>query len=257
MHRSRKILIYFHGNAEDLGGATQMLKRLSNSLRWHVIAPEYPGYGICFRERKSSKEIIQRAKRLYEFLTVEFGYKEKDIILFGRSLGSGPSVQLAAHTNPAWVILMSAYSSIKNVARDICCWARCLIKERFNSLIRIKDIKCPIFIIHGALDTVIRPSHSEALYAESQKHDKDWECTIRAQMDHNRFSMKIDIADPIRLFMAAREIDWEPSKNMNPKLQFCEIEKHKEIAVTPDEYETEFLNEALLAKSSKWWCTIF
>lgn len=93
--------MYFHGNAEDLGGASNMMYRLSKALHCHVIGIEYPGYGICFRERKSSTEIIARAKRTYEFLTVEFGYEEKDIMLFGRSLGSGVAFQLAANTNPA------------------------------------------------------------------------------------------------------------------------------------------------------------
>jgi esterase/lipase len=113
-------LIYFHGNAEDLAGSVYMMNRLSRALKCHIIGLEYPGYGICFREKKNSNEIVERAKRLYEFLTVEFGYQEKDIILFGRSLGSGPAVQLASHANPSLLILMSAYSSIKNVAKDIC-----------------------------------------------------------------------------------------------------------------------------------------
>jgi abhydrolase domain-containing protein 17 len=112
--------MYFHGNAEDLLGAAMMMTKLSNSLRCHVIGIEYPGYGVCSLEKKNSKVIIDRAKRLYEFLTLDFGYAEKDIIVFGRSLGSGPAVQVAAHTNCAMLILLSAYSNIKNVAKDIC-----------------------------------------------------------------------------------------------------------------------------------------
>ena len=67
----------------------------------------------------NSELIIQRAIRVYQFLTKEFGYKEDDVIIFGRSIGSGPAVQLAALTDPCLLILMSAYTSIRNVARDI------------------------------------------------------------------------------------------------------------------------------------------
>ena len=43
---SQKLLLYFHGNAEDLGLAWEILDHLRSSLKIHVLAMEYPGYGI-------------------------------------------------------------------------------------------------------------------------------------------------------------------------------------------------------------------
>ena len=39
-------LLFFHGNAEDLGSALRLLKHMRNSLDTHIIAVEYPGYGV-------------------------------------------------------------------------------------------------------------------------------------------------------------------------------------------------------------------
>jgi len=184
--RSSKILIYFHGNAEDLSGAASIMTKLSNSLKCHVIGLEYPGYGVWWLEKKSHTVIIERAKRLFEFLTHDFGFKEKNIIVFGRSLGSGPATQVAAHYKPALLVLLSAYTSIKNVAKDIWWWAKCFIKERFNSLSHIKNVDCPFLLVHGDRDDVIRSWHSQELYSEGMAHEKDWDWKIMAHMDHNR-----------------------------------------------------------------------
>lgn len=180
-----------------------MLKRLTKSLKAHTISLEYPGYGIWFKEKIDSKIIVKRTKRLYEFLTSDFGYDEKDIIVFGRSLGSGAAIQTAAVFNPSLLILMSPYTKIKKVAQDICCWTPCFLKERFNSISFIKDIDCKFFIIHGRDDKVIKCHHSEDLYARAIKHGKEdqWDLTIRADMDHNNFVFMVDIIDPIKRFM--------------------------------------------------------
>ena len=110
---SNKIIMYFHGNAEDIGQSTKLMDKLSTGLKCHVIGVEYPGYGICFRETKDAQTIKIRAKRTYDFLTQEFGFDEEDIIVFGRSIGSGPVVDLAAQTHPCALVLMSAYTSLK------------------------------------------------------------------------------------------------------------------------------------------------
>lgn len=74
---SSKVLLFFHGNAEDVGLAEDLLHHLSESLEVHVIGVEYPGYGV-YRDLPSSEEIIkQDALRVYEYLTEEFGLDEK------------------------------------------------------------------------------------------------------------------------------------------------------------------------------------
>ena len=110
---SGKVIIYFHGNAEDLGKIVGAMNYFKTYYKWHIIGIEYPGYGIWFNQAKDVSVIRLRAKRTYDFLSQEFGYDEKDIILWGRSLGSGPAIELASITNPSALILVSPYTSLK------------------------------------------------------------------------------------------------------------------------------------------------
>lgn len=78
---------------------------------------EYPGYGIYEDSAGPSEEKIFRdADLVYSFVQSVSSLQEKDIILLGRSLGSGPATYLSASHNPGGLILMSPYTSIKSVA---------------------------------------------------------------------------------------------------------------------------------------------
>ena len=70
-----------------MGQSASSMNNICYFLKCHVLWVEYPGYGICFKEAKNSELILKRAKRAYDFLTQEFGYDEKDIIIWGRSIG--------------------------------------------------------------------------------------------------------------------------------------------------------------------------
>ncbi|CAI2373282.1 unnamed protein product [Moneuplotes crassus] len=256
---SSKIIIYLHGNAEDLAGCGEMMRRLSVSFKCHVIGLEYPGYGVCFKQKVSSKEILRRSFRLYEFLNKEFGYQEKDIILFGRSLGSGAAIQTAAANNPGLLVLMSPYTQIKKVAKDICCLSTCLIKERYKSINFIKELNCPFYMIHGKDDKVIKPHHSEDLFARAVRCGKDNLCgiTIRADMNHNTFSFGIDISQTIKRFIKKRKISLEVNSKDPGELRYCKLKDFKDCSKTPFEYDAQSLKDEYLAKKSKCCCTIF
>ncbi len=157
---STKLLLYFHGNAEDLGLAWELMDHVKSSLKVHVLAIEYPGYGF-YPGPTTAEGILEDAVSVWEYLTKEMGLKASDIILFGRSLGSGPAIELAAHVNPAALILMTAYLSIREVVGSIAGrLASYMVHERFRNIENIKDVKCPTFLIHGLQDTLIPPTHS-------------------------------------------------------------------------------------------------
>mmetsp|Transcript_79960 Transcript_79960/g.110663 ORF Transcript_79960/g.110663 Transcript_79960/m.110663 type:complete len:85 (-) Transcript_79960:409-663(-) len=80
---------------------------------------------------------------------------QKDIILLGRSIGSGPSSYLAAKYNPGALILMSPYTSIRDVATNKAGFIGYLLIDQFNNLEQMKNVECPTFIVHGQKDTLI------------------------------------------------------------------------------------------------------
>mmetsp|Transcript_8676 Transcript_8676/g.7973 ORF Transcript_8676/g.7973 Transcript_8676/m.7973 type:complete len:149 (+) Transcript_8676:715-1161(+) len=115
---SSKIFVYFHANAEDLGRAYKFLTFVHIYLRVHVLAVEYPGYGLYEGQTPTADKIILDAEVVYKFLTTNLNWKEQDIIVCGRSIGSGPACYLASHYNPCCLVLISPHTSIRGIVKD-------------------------------------------------------------------------------------------------------------------------------------------
>lgn len=116
-------------------------------------------------------------------------------------MGSGPASYLASKKNAYSLLLMSPYTSIKDVARNLLGWASFLsliVYERFRNIDLIKEAKCPAFFLHGQLDKLIPPSHSEDLNSncptESYLH-------LPPYMDHNEFDFIEDLIKPFTEFI--------------------------------------------------------
>ena len=95
-----------------------MLNHVSNTLKIHIVAIEYPGYGI-YPGSPTARKILEDAHTVFDYFTEVIGYDPKDIMLFGRSLGSGPACELAAMKDPGVLVLMSAFTSIRGVVKSI------------------------------------------------------------------------------------------------------------------------------------------
>ena len=95
-------MVYFHANAEDIGQAYPLLDCIRTNTRFDVLAPEFPGYGSYRKtvSKDNSKNITCSSAQLkedceciYDFILANFSnVTENDIILYGRSMGSGPVV---------------------------------------------------------------------------------------------------------------------------------------------------------------------
>merc|ERR1712232_723241 len=127
------------------------------------------------------------AEYVYKFALQDCGLKEEDIVIFGRSMGSGPACFIAGTFNPGALCLMSAYTSIRSVAGDVFGFLSYLVAERFNNLEMIQTTNCPTFILHGSVDDVIPVHHGQAL---SQASKADPLVYIEPErMSHNNFRM--------------------------------------------------------------------
>jgi acetyl esterase/lipase len=120
-----------------------------------VLGVEYPGYGM-YKGIPSEDQIIKDAIHIYDYLINNLNIKEENIVVFGRSIGSGPASYLAANRNPGVIILMSPFTSLRNVVQNLT--GKLLsyaVKERFKNLSLMKRVKCPAFFIHGMADKLI------------------------------------------------------------------------------------------------------
>jgi len=126
------LILYFHGNSEDIGHNLEFLHHVSERFEASVFAMEYPGYGFFEyliedgkqKDKKltcSTPLIKENSKFVYEHITKPteqggLGFKPENIIIYGRSIGTGPAIHLASICHPRGLILISAFTTITAVA---------------------------------------------------------------------------------------------------------------------------------------------
>ena len=149
---SSKLLIYFHGNAEDVGLAMELLAFVKDMLKVHVLAMEYPGYGV-YEGEPDADQIALDAQNVYDYLTIVQKIPHEAIILFGRSIGSGPASLLASLRNPCALLLMSPFMSIRDIVREKAGnMLQYIINDRFRNIDVMPQVRCPTFFVHGQRD---------------------------------------------------------------------------------------------------------
>lgn len=90
------------------------MEQVKNDLKMNAILVEYPGYGIYANEEPCENQIKLDACAVFDHLTHTFKIDQKKILIFGRSLGSGPACYLSSKTEGILgLVLMSAFKSIK------------------------------------------------------------------------------------------------------------------------------------------------
>jgi abhydrolase domain-containing protein 17 len=108
--------------------------------------------------------ILEDAEFVYDYLVCKLKYNPKNLIIFGRSIGSGPATWLASRRIVGALVLMSPFTSIRAIINDMAGkWATYLIKERFNNLECMGRVVCPTFLCHGLKDRLISYKHSQEL----------------------------------------------------------------------------------------------
>lgn len=156
---ARFTLLVSHGNAEDLGDDRSWLEDLRQA-GFNVLAYDYEGYGTS-EGKPTEQAAYDDEDAAYEYLTSVLRTAPDRVIIFGRSVGSGPAVHLAARKSVAGLILQSPFVSAFRVLTRI----PLLPYDKFPNSKDIRKIHCPVLIIHGDSDTVIPPWHGRKLFA--------------------------------------------------------------------------------------------
>lgn len=169
---NKKIIIYSHGNACDIGYMNNFISNLALDTNTNIVSYDYEGYGLS-EGKPSEKGCIEAICAVYNYL-ISKGYSSTDIILYGTSIGTGPSVDLAERVSLInmklrGVLLQSPYTSIAAVAHKsfeasaMSCTSIMDNPNPFRSSEKIGNIIAPIIIIHGEKDEVIAHSHAVEL----------------------------------------------------------------------------------------------
>src|SRR5215469_17202998 len=157
--KAKFTLLASHGNAEDLGDDRFWLEELQHA-GFNILAYDYEGYGTS-EGKPGEQGAYDDEDAAYEYLTATLHISPDKVIIFGRSVGSGPAVHLAARKNVAALILQSPFVSAFRVLIRI----PVLPYDKFPNYKDIHNVHCPVLIIHGDSDSVIAPWHGRKLFA--------------------------------------------------------------------------------------------
>ena len=107
----RFTLLSSHGNAVDLGQVLPLYEQLAKLLKINVLAYDYRGYGKSSGVPAASATLVDISTVL-KYVMDEYGRRPEDIVLYGQSIGTGPTSWLAAKTpDLAGVVLHAAFTS--------------------------------------------------------------------------------------------------------------------------------------------------
>lgn len=125
---------------------------------------EYPGYSVYKATEISEETIIKDSEMVISYLINKCKASLDRMILVGRSLGTGPACYIATKYAAACLVLISPFTSIKDVASEhYGVFGSLLVKDRFNNLANIKKVKSPTLIIHGENDSMVPLKHAKTL----------------------------------------------------------------------------------------------
>lgn len=155
------------GILPDGGEAVQPLVKLGYS----VLVMDYRGYGKSTGKR-TKQSLFDDAQLWYDWLKKE--YEEEEIVIYGRSIGTGIASWLASQNNPSQLLLETPYYSLAEMAKRYYPMypAKYALRFNFQSFKYLELVECPLVIFHGTEDFVVPYHQGKRLFEEASIPDK-------------------------------------------------------------------------------------
>ncbi|MEG3617989.1 alpha/beta fold hydrolase [Magnetovibrio sp. PR-2] len=165
---TKPTIVVYHGNAGAIGDRDHKARRFLDA-GYGVMLAEYRRYSENPGEL-SEQGIYADARAAIEYLKAQ-GLSNSQIVVYGESLGTGVATKMAAEFENkggplAGVVLEAPFTSTVDVAQARYPFlpVSVLMKDRYESIVRIGSISAPLFIAHGELDAVIRFKFAQRLF---------------------------------------------------------------------------------------------
>ena len=151
---SKGVVLYMHGNRGSNRRCLWQAESAFGGNNYDIFMPDYRGFGKTKGAIYSEKQMFDDAQAAYDFL--KKNYDEKNIVIAGYSMGTGPSSFLAANNDPRQLILIAPYFSLVDMKnRYLPFYPNFVLKYHFRNDLNIQKAKCPITIFHGTADEVL------------------------------------------------------------------------------------------------------
>eukprot|EP00928_Gymnodinium_smaydae_P017590 TRINITY_DN16727_c0_g2_i2.p1 TRINITY_DN16727_c0_g2~~TRINITY_DN16727_c0_g2_i2.p1 ORF type:complete len:976 (-),score=171.63 TRINITY_DN16727_c0_g2_i2:120-3047(-) len=199
------LLVHVHSNGCDVGDMRQTLASISESLSIHVMSFEYPGYGLHLGAA-GMKSIDDTTLVVLDFIMNTLKVDIGQVVWYGRSIGSGPSIRIAQHITkvhkrqPGGLVVQCGYASFPDVAGHLFGRvAKRLVQPLWPNEVMVRDLNCPVLIIHGKGDTMIPIEHSERLWKAVNR--KEASSFLAFDCGHNDIPFRQCTLQPIYDFL--------------------------------------------------------
>ncbi len=165
--RTAPVLLYLHGNDQNLGANVDAVARLSR-MGFSVLAIDYRGYGRSGGDFPSEAQVYEDADAAWTYLIAQKKADPANTLLYGHSLGAAIALELAVRRpQVAGVIAEATFTSLSAIAGQSY-WmfpTDWLLDQRFDALANARRLRVPVLFIHGTADTEVPYAMSEQLYA--------------------------------------------------------------------------------------------
>ena len=155
------LILYFHGNTRSIKGWAKYSRDFYR-YNYDVVLVDYRGFGKSTGKR-NEKQMLQDMQYVYNELKQKYG--EVQLIVYGRSMGSGFATKIASDNKPRYLILDAPYYNFKKVVQRFLPFlpVRWVLRYHLRTDLWIKKVTCHTYIIHGTRDWLIPLRHSERL----------------------------------------------------------------------------------------------
>ena len=150
----KKTILFLHGNAGNLDNRIYKLNFLGN-LDINFLIISWRGYSLS-NGKPTEYGLYEDAKTAVNFL-LNKGIVEQDIILYGESLGTAVAVEIGQNKDFAGIILEAPFTSMVDLGQKYYPFfpVRFLLKDKYESKNKIKNLKSPVLVLHGRKDKIV------------------------------------------------------------------------------------------------------
>ncbi len=163
------VMIYFHHNAINIGANVSQALQF-HKLGYSIFLFDYRGFGQSEGNFPTEPQLYEDAQAAWNYLTQARKVPPNRVVIYGHSVGGAIAIDLAAkHPEAAALIVQSSFTSMRDMTKRFGVYwflpIELLLRQRFESLKKMKSIKMPVLVITGTEDIQIPVEIGERLYA--------------------------------------------------------------------------------------------
>ncbi|KAH1131693.1 hypothetical protein J1N35_003071 [Gossypium stocksii] len=229
---ARLTLLYSHGNAADLGQMHELFNELRAHLRVNIMSYDYSGYGAS-TGKPTEFNTYYDIEAVYNCLKKEYGVKQEDLIVYGQSVGSGPTLHLASRVKKLGGVVL--HSAILSGIRVLYPVKMTFWFDIFKNIDKIRRVQCPVLVIHGTDDEIVDWSHGKRLWELSkEKYDPLWvkgggHCNLETFPEYIKHLRKfISTIEKISISKPAKQLTSAPSITEHKHCKCLRLKAKKE-----------------------------